>query len=314
MTAAQETWRLLETGASPGDFNMQADAVLLGAVAAGRSPPVLRLYRWEPPAISLGHNQDPRRELDLKRVRSAGIDVVSRLTGGRAVLHWEELTYSVICREGCGRLGASPGAAYREIGRALAAGLRAFGAPVDLHRREAGQGGRSAPEAPKPPCFASTSKWEVTCRGRKLVGSAQRRIRGAILQHGSILTGPRHLLLGGFLRAEENRGPTADLPVTPSSAIINSGPSPSAAKKMPSCGFTVPAPGSTTSTHLGEITGGTVDIRTLSACIARGFGDCLEIGLRGSALAAGERAEVERRCGALREAAEPAAVEAGARR
>ena len=314
MKAAKETWRFLDTGGSPGDFNMQADAVLLDAVGAGRSPSVLRLYRWEPPAISLGHNQDPRRELDLQRVRRAGIDVVPRLTGGRAVLHWEELTYSVICREGCGRLGASPGAAYREIGRALVAGLRAFGAPVDLHRQEAGQGGRSAPEAPKPPCFASTSKWEVTCRGRKLVGSAQRRIRGAILQHGSILTGPRHLLLGGFLRAEENPGPIADLPVAPSSAVRNSGPPPSAAKEMSSYVFSIPPPGSSTSTHLGEITGEPVDIPSLSACIVRGFGGCLEIGLRDSALAAGERAEIERRCGALREGGEPAAVEAGAQR
>lgn len=314
MTSGKETWRFLDTGASSGDFNMQADAVLLDAVGAGRSPSVLRLYRWEPPAISLGYNQDPRRELDLQRVRSAGIDVVPRLTGGRAVLHWEELTYSVICREGCGRLGASPGAAYREIGGALVAGLRAFGAPVDLHRQEAGQGGRSAPDAPKPPCFASTSKWEVTCRGRKLVGSAQRRIRGAILQHGSILTGPRHLLLGGFLRPWKSRDRVADLPVSPSRVIPDPGRSPSAAKDLSPCAFTSPPPGSMTSTHLGEATGGPVDIPTLSACIARGFGGCLEIGLRDSALASGELAEIERRCGALREADEPAAVEAGAQR
>ena len=230
---ATETWRLLDTGASSGDFNMHADAVLLEAVGAGFSPSVLRLYRWDPPAISLGYNQDPKRELNLPRVRSAGIEVVRRLTGGRAVLHWEELTYSVICREGCGRLGASPGATYREIGKALVAGLRAFGAPVDLHRQDAGQGGRSTPEAPKPPCFASTSKWEVTYRGRKLAGSAQRRIRGAILQHGSILTGPRHLLLGGFLRAANSSRPDADLPVTPSSAIRN--PGQSAAKDISTC-------------------------------------------------------------------------------
>ena len=112
---------------------MQADAVLLEAVAAGRSPSVLRLYRWTPPAVTLGHNQDPGRELNLPQVRSAGIDVVPRLTGGRAVLHWEELTYSVICREGCGRLGISPGEAYREIGRApggRTAGLRRPGRPA----------------------------------------------------------------------------------------------------------------------------------------------------------------------------------------
>ena len=276
---ATETWRLLDTGASSGDFNMHADAVLLEAVGAGCSPSVFRLYRWDPPAISLGYNQNPKRELNLPRVRSAGIDVVRRLTGGRAVLHWEELTYSVICREGCGRLGASSGAAYREIGRALVAGLRAFGAPVDLHRQDAGQGGRSTPEAPKPPCFASTSKWEVTYRGRKLVGSAQRRIRGAILQHGSILTGPRHLFLGGFLRGADAGGPVPD-----------------------------------SSSHLGEITGEPVDIPSLTACMARGFGDCLEIDLRESGLAAGERAVIERRCGARRGVGEPEPVEAGTQR
>ena len=297
MTSGKEAWRFLDTGASSGDFNMQADAVLLEAVAAGRSPSVLRLYRWDPPAITLGHNQDPGRELDLPQVRSAGIDVVPRLTGGRAVLHWEELTYSVICREGCGRLGASPGEAYREIGRALVAGLRAFGAPVDLHRREAGQGGRSAPEAPKPPCFASTSKWEVTFRGRKLVGSAQRRIRGAILQHGSILTGPRHLLLGGFLRAAGNCGPAADLPLPRSRTTRNPGPS--------------STPGSMASSHLGEITREPVDIPSLSACIGRGFSDRLEIDLRESRLLPRERAEIEHRCAAPEDAGEPAAVETG---
>ena len=309
---ATETWRLLDTGASSGDFNMHADAVLLEAVGAGCSPSVFRLYRWDPPAISLGYNQDPKRELNLPRVRSAGIEVVRRLTGGRAVLHWEELTYSVICREGCGRLGTSPGATYREIGKALVAGLRAFGAPVDMHRQDAGQGGRSTPEAPKPPCFASTSKWDVTYRGRKLVGSAQRRIRGAILQHGSILTGPRHLLLDGFLRAANSSRPDADLPVTPSSAIRN--PGQSAAKDISTCASPSMKPGSMASAHLGEIFGEPVDIPTLSACIAGGLGGCLEIDLRDSALAPGERAEIERRCGARQGVGEPEPVEAGTQR
>ena len=309
MAAVKETWRLLDTGESSGNFNMQADEVLLEAVGAGRSPSILRLYRWNPPAVTLGYNQDPERELNLRQVRSAGIDVVRRLTGGRAVLHWEELTYSVICREGCGRLGASPGQTYREIGRALAAGLRAFGAPVDLHRGEAGPGGRSTPEAPKPPCFASTSRWEVTYRGRKLVGSAQRRIRGAILQHGSILTGPRHLLLGGFLRPAGNCGPAADLPVARSSATRSL--SPSSADHGSENAFTSSTPGSMASSHLGEITGEPVDISSLSACIARGFSDRLQIDLRDSRLAPRERAEIERRCGNPRAEPERAAVEAG---
>ena len=87
-------WRVVDTGANCGAYNMGVDQVLAAATTQG---PVLRFYGWDPPAVSCGWNQQPERETDVEACRALGIDVVRRPTGGRAVLHWEELTYSVAC-------------------------------------------------------------------------------------------------------------------------------------------------------------------------------------------------------------------------
>ena len=177
-TARGAEWRLLDTPPAPGAWNMGVDEALAESVAAGGAP-VLRFYRWSPACLSLGRNQPARGRYDLDALAARGIDVVRRPTGGRAVLHHRELTYSVAVPDGA--LG-SPRAAYSAINRALVAGLRRMGAPAALHPPT----GRRAPVPSLAPCFAEPVEGEVVAAGRKLVGSAQRRVEGVVLQHGSL--------------------------------------------------------------------------------------------------------------------------------
>ncbi|HEX2095510.1 MAG TPA: biotin/lipoate A/B protein ligase family protein [Longimicrobiaceae bacterium] len=172
-------WRLLDTPPARGAWNMAVDAALVESVRAGGAP-VLRFYRWDPPCLSLGRNQPAAGRYDLDALRARGIDVVRRPTGGRAVLHHRELTYSVVAAEGV--LGG-PRESYALINRALVAGLRRLGVAAGLQPRT----GRRAAAPSLAPCFQEPAEGEVVAAGRKLVGSAQRREGGVVLQHGSLL-------------------------------------------------------------------------------------------------------------------------------
>lgn len=196
-------WRWLDTGAQTGALNMALDEALVAAVESGGAS-VLRFYGWDPPAISLGYAQSADGELDVEACRAAGVDIVRRPTGGRAVLHWQELTYSAIFAAPSESFGARIEQTYGVIGECLVAGLRRFGADVELERANV--------RTPRPrrgtaalPCFSSIARSEVKWRGRKLVGSAQRRFAGAVLQHGSIVIGPAHEQLVDCLRLDEAR-------------------------------------------------------------------------------------------------------------
>jgi lipoyl(octanoyl) transferase len=206
-------WRLISSPALPGASNMAIDETLLETVLSG-GPPAVRFYTWQPATLSLGVNQ-PLGEVDLEACRRRGIEVVRRLTGGRAVLHQHELTYSVVARESDPRVSGGVTESYRKISSALVAGLRLLGADVSLappdralHRalaearratragdqtdafntlRATDDVGLQDAEAHGAVCFDAASDYELTARGRKLVGSAQARRGGALLQHGSIL-------------------------------------------------------------------------------------------------------------------------------
>jgi lipoyl(octanoyl) transferase len=163
--------------ASAGAFNMAVDHALFERVQAGAAP-VLRFYRWQPACLSLGRNQPARAQ--QQQLAALAIDVVRRPTGGLAVLHDQELTYSVAVR--VGQLG-SPRATYEAINRALLSGLLHLGVPAetfvaDTTRKAFARAGS---------CFASTAPGEVGVGEHKLIGSAQRCERRTILQHGSIL-------------------------------------------------------------------------------------------------------------------------------
>lgn len=171
------TWRLLDTPPAPGAWNMAVDDALAEGVRAG-GPPVLRVYRWSPPCLSLGRNQ-PSGGYDRAEIARRRLDVVRRPTGGRAVLHQRELTYSAAAPQGA--LGG-PRQAYSAINRALVAGLRRLGVPALLQPA----GTERAPLPSLAPCFEQPVEGEVTAQGRKLVGSAQRTEDGVMLQHGSL--------------------------------------------------------------------------------------------------------------------------------
>lgn len=196
-------WRLLETGARQGGWNMACDAALHASADATDSSPTLRFYGWDPPAVSLGHHQPDPAPDEAARLRALEVDWVRRPTGGRAVYHGgpdKELTYSVAAPLGEAAFSAGLADSYRRIHAAIAAALARLGAPVELAPRSVSRNhldGRAEFIRPtsRRACFAATVPWEIASGGRKLVGSAQRRSRRALLQHGSIpLAGDQALL------------------------------------------------------------------------------------------------------------------------
>jgi len=172
-------WRVLEDAPASGAFNMAVDQALAACLRPAEG--VLRLYRWENPTVSFGRNEPARGLYDIEDARRAGIDFVRRPTGGRAVLHDQELTYAVVLPI---TAGMSLRAVYRLVNQGLVTALGTLGVPASMAPR----GPALSPAAG--PCFEHPAEGEVTVAGRKLVGSAQARIGRAILQHGSLLLGP----------------------------------------------------------------------------------------------------------------------------
>lgn len=188
MRDANPTWRLLETGPRSGTWNMACDGAVLEAVGQGASPPTVRFYAWDPPAISLGRHQPDPGVRARAALEELGVAWVRRPTGGRLVYHGSmdlELTYSVVSPIGVLPLAGGLVDAYRRIHEGLAAGLGRLGLAVELAPRAGGAGQRLDPSS-RLACFAATVPWEIETGGRKLLGSAQRRSRTALLQHGSI--------------------------------------------------------------------------------------------------------------------------------
>ena len=178
-----ETWLFLDSGSAPGAENMALDEILLERAERPGGAPILRLYSFDPPAVTIGYHQNPELILDVGSLRGDGLDWVRRITGGRALLHEGELTYCVAAPAGAALLAAGPGEAYLRISAAIASALRSLGIDAEVSR------GREAP-GPKgtaAPCLSSVTRWELTVRGRKIAGSAQRKTAAAFLQHGSIL-------------------------------------------------------------------------------------------------------------------------------
>ena len=176
-------WRFLDTGCNDAAFNMAVDEALLLSYEAGQSPPTLRVYTWFSPTLSLGYAQNVEKEVDVAACRQHGVSLVRRPTGGRAVLHDQEATYSVVMPLRLSDREASITEHYHRIGLALAAALRHTGLAVRLERPSVLA---AAPRSASPACFAAMSRYELSATGRKLVGSAQKRGRRSLLQHGSI--------------------------------------------------------------------------------------------------------------------------------
>jgi lipoate-protein ligase A len=174
-----DAWRLLLDPPRDGASNMAVDEMLLEETAVGRSPPTLRLYAWEPPTLSLGFAQKVA-DADREALDRLGWGLVRRPTGGRAILHTDELTYSVAAPESHPLLRGGVLESYRRLSLGLLAGLRLLG--VDAR---ADSGGRSRGVG-NPVCFEVSSKYEISVDWRKLIGSAQARRLGGVLQHGAL--------------------------------------------------------------------------------------------------------------------------------
>mgnify|MGYP001059989381 CR=1 FL=1 len=162
---------------------MALDTAILEAVERGAALPTLRLYAWRPPCLSLGYSQ-PFSDLDHGRLQSLGWDVVRRPTGGRAILHTDELTYAVIGPKSDPRLEGGLMDSYQRVSRALYQALRRLGLAVEIHS------GKNPQAHEQPVCFENPSDFEITVNDKKIIGSAQARKKSALLQHGSLpLTG-----------------------------------------------------------------------------------------------------------------------------
>jgi len=192
------TWRLLITPPARGAWNMAVDEAVLESVGRGDSLPTLRLYAWEPACLSLGYAQ-PLTDVDLPRLQARGWELVRRPTGGRAVLHTDEITYSVIAPLNEPRVTGTVLESYSRLSAALVEALRLLSLPVEV-QEHARTGGKS----PNPVCFEVPSTSEITAGGKKLIGSAQARRKEGFLQHGSLpLTGDLRRILQVLVFPEE---------------------------------------------------------------------------------------------------------------
>lgn len=255
-----EQWRFIDSGFADGYSNMAVDEAL---ARCHDGVPVLRVYGWHPPAISLGHHQH-LSDLDLEKCRRDGVDVVYRPTGGRAVLHADEVTYAVVLGPGSRLYDPRILPLYERISAGLTAALMRLGVELEFER-----GARALPPQEKGGldrlCFASSIRYELGQAGKKAVGSAQRRFGPVALQHGSILLGEAHLQLVDYLsRREEAWQQRARRFMQEKTLSLN------------------------------EIAPRPLDYRQVATALRQGFADCWGIALADSELSREEAAEALR--------------------
>jgi lipoate-protein ligase A len=180
MEYEKSTWRLIEHSPAHGAWNMAVDEAILESVYALESPPTLRLYAWEPACLSLGHAQ-PFSEVNTHTLDQQGWDLVRRPTGGRAILHVDELTYAVIAPETEPRVHGGVLESYLRLSRALLKALNLLGLNPQANEKQVDKNNK-----PNPVCFEVPSNYEITVNGKKLIGSAQARRQSGVLQHGAL--------------------------------------------------------------------------------------------------------------------------------
>lgn len=233
--------------------NMAIDEALFRTHREEGGPPVLRFFGWERPAVSLGYFQNTEAEIDCSYCRSEGITVVRRPTGGKAVLHGGDLTYSLVAREDSPLFSPDVMETYRIISRCLLRGLARCGIAVEIVEE-----GRNGSTTGNGFCFATPYKNEILAGGRKICGSAQMRARGVFLQHGSVLI-------------------DFDLP-TASAAIGKSGEDPDRRAREIKAAVT----------SIREMTGEAISIDTLFRNITASFEEVLQVRMIEGRLSPGE--------------------------
>jgi len=189
-------WRLIKDSYYTGFMNMAIDEAIMIAHREGLVPPTIRFYQWSPPAVSLGYFQNLEKEIDVDACKDIGVDIVRRPTGGKAVLHDKELTYSFIIKENHSLVNDSILETYKKISGGIIRGLSYLGITAELvPLRENIRSTPSGYEVKskishsniKSICFSIPSQYEVQVEGKKILGSAQVRKKEIVLQHGSLL-------------------------------------------------------------------------------------------------------------------------------
>ncbi len=189
-------WRLIKDSYHTGFMNMAIDEAIMIAHREGLVPPTIRFYQWSPSAVSLGYFQDLKKEINVDVCQDMGIGIVRRPTGGKAVLHDKELTYSFIIKENHPVVNDSILETYKKISGGMIRGLSYLGITAELVPLREKFKSESLPKGEKSEihhsdfksiCFSVPSQYEVQVEGKKIVGSAQVRKREIVLQHGSLL-------------------------------------------------------------------------------------------------------------------------------
>ena len=197
-------WRMIQDSPCDGSLNMLTDHAILFACNEGKSPATLRLYGWKRPTLSIGYSQDISKHIDIESCQKNNIPVVRRFTGGRALLHQYELTYSVIAPIPHSAFTATLKGSFEKISQAILESLKIGG--IEAAQVSARKGKRKNTESKNSPaCFSVSNHCEIIFQGKKLVGSAQRRLRSAFLQHGSIILDTNPQLTHDVLKYSSER-------------------------------------------------------------------------------------------------------------
>ncbi|SOC36190.1 lipoate--protein ligase family protein [Ureibacillus acetophenoni] len=180
-------WYFINSGPSRPSYNMALDEALLEFHSKGEIPPVIRFYEWNPATLSIGYFQSAEKAIDLNAVRSQNLGFVRRPTGGRAVLHDSELTYSIIVTESYPNMPVTVTEAYRVLSEGLLLGFQNLGLNAYFSVPDSEEKLTDLKKPKSAVCFDAPSWYELVVEGKKVAGSAQTRQKGVILQHGAIL-------------------------------------------------------------------------------------------------------------------------------
>ncbi len=181
-----KTWRFINSGLCSASYNMALDEAIAASVRKGDSPPTLRLYAWDRPSVSLGCFQKTR-DVNIEYCQNRDIPIVRRPTGGRAILHSKELTYSFSAKTDNELFSKGIFDSYKKISAALHLALSKIGLSAESRLiRENHQLSIANRQSKSPLCFQSASYGEITINKRKVVGSAQKRWSDGLLQQGSV--------------------------------------------------------------------------------------------------------------------------------
>ncbi|MGC5327093.1 lipoate--protein ligase family protein [Brevibacillus sp. SYSU BS000544] len=200
-----EQWRYIVTEPMSPAMNMAIDEAILILHSEGKVPPTVRFYTWNPATLSIGYFQKSEKEIDLDAVREHKLGFVRRPTGGRAVLHDQELTYSVVVSEDHPKMPASVTEAYQVISTGLLHGFHQLGLQAEMVSLASEEEKEKYSSPGSSACFDSPSWYELVVEGKKVAGSAQTRQKGVILQHGSILLDMDVELLFSLLKFPSER-------------------------------------------------------------------------------------------------------------